>query len=305
MSSIQNVVLAGASGALGSRVLEALIDSAVFKITVLARKSSEAQFPPSVQVVHVDYESIPELTAALTGQDAVVSTVGGAGTMSQIPLIEASIAAGVKRFIPSEFGADAGNPNAAKLPVYQRSIAIHKALQEQAKVHPEFSYTLIRNGMFLDWGLVRQYHFAFSSETPPFYDGGDRPFSTTTLYTVGRAVAGVLGHLEETKNRVVYVHDMIVTQRQIMGIAQKIAPEKKWNPVTVNITDLVAKSRESYAKGVFDLNSSIGFLCQAVYGEGYGGEFQKVENELFGIPLKTEADLEELVRNVMSASVPN
>ena len=60
----------------------------------------------------------------------------------------------------------------------------------------------------------------------------------------------------------------------------KIAPEKTWNPVTVNITDLVAKSKESYAKGVFDLIASIGFLCQAFYGEGYGGEIHNVDNEL-------------------------
>jgi hypothetical protein len=231
-------------------------------VTVLARKLSESQFPPSVRVAGVDFESIPELTLALTGQDAVVSAVGPAGIMTQVPLIEAPVAAGVKRFIPSEFGADAGDANASKLPVYQRSIAIHKALQEKVKTNPEFTYLLIRNGMFLDWGLIRQYHFhfAFDSETPPFYDGGNRLFSTTTLATAGRAVAGVLLCLDETKNRVVYVHDMIVTQRQILGIAQKIAPERKWNPVNVNITDLVAKSQESYAKGVFDLNASIGFL---------------------------------------------
>lgn len=88
--------------------------------------------------------------------------------MTQTDLIQAAISAGVKRYIPSKFGAAAGNPSASKLPVYQCSIAIHKALQEEIKVYPEFTYTLIRTGMSLEWGLARQYHFTFESETPPF-----------------------------------------------------------------------------------------------------------------------------------------
>jgi hypothetical protein len=66
-------------------------------VTVLARKLSQAQFPPSVRVARVDCESIPELTLALTGQDAVVSAVGPAGIMTQLPLIEASVAARVNQ----------------------------------------------------------------------------------------------------------------------------------------------------------------------------------------------------------------
>lgn len=218
---------------------------------------------------------------------------------TQLPLIEASIAAGVKRFVPSEFGSDTGNPKSSKLPFYQTKIAVHQHLQEQAAVHPEFTYTLIRNGVFLDWGLALGFHLQFDSETPPFYDGGDRPFSTTTLATIGQAVVGVLRHFDETRNRVVFVHDAVVTQRKILSMAQKIAPDRKWNPVTVSTVDMEANSRDSYAKGVFDLNSSLGFLCRAIFGEGYGGEFENVDNELLGIGFKTDAELGELVRAAM------
>lgn len=268
-------------------------------MTVLKRASSKAEFPPSVKVIPVDYSSVADLTVALTGQDAVVSALTTSAMATQLPLIEASIAASVKRFIPSEFGSDTGNPNASKLPVYQSKIAVHQNLQKQAVVHPEFTYTLIRNGVFLDWGLALGFHLQFDSETPPFYDGGDRPFSTTTLATIGQAVVGVLRHFDETRNRVVFVHDAVVTQRKILSIAQKIAPDRKWNPVTVNTIDMEAKSRDSYAKSVYDLNSSLGFLCRAVFGEGYGGDFQNVDNELLGIGFKTDADLEELVRAAM------
>lgn len=203
--------------------------------------------------------------------------------MTQTDLIQVAISAAVNRYIPSKFGADAGNPSASKLPVYQCSIVIHKTLQEEVKIHPEFTYTLIRNGMCLEWDLAHQYHFTFESETPPFWFGGNRPFSATAFATAGQVAAQVLRHLDETKDRVVYVHDRMVTQRQFLGIAQRIARERKWNPANVNIADLSGKSRESYAKEVFDLNTSSGFLCQAVFGEGNGREFLQADNELLGI----------------------
>lgn len=222
---------------------------------------------------------------------------------AQIPLIQAAIAAGVKRFIPSEFGSDTGNPRAAGLAVYQDKIAVHSFLQEQAAVAaPGFTYTVIRNGVFLDWGLAYGFFLRFDSERPPLYDGGERPFSTTTLATIGRAVVGVLRHPEETENRVVFVHDTVVTQRKILTLARKIAPEKRWEPVDVSTEDAEAESREKYARGMIDMESSMGFLCRAIFGEGYGAEFQEVDNELLGIGFKSEAELEELVRVAMSRS---
>ncbi|GAB1193923.1 hypothetical protein APSETT444_003160 [Aspergillus pseudonomiae] len=299
MSVIRNVAIAGASGDLGTPVLNALIESNKFNITVLTRHSSKAQFPATVRVIPVDYNSLPELTTALNGQDAIISTLTTAAMDVQHTLIDAAIAAGVKRFIPSEFSANIGNPKASTLPVYQSKIAVHKALQAQSAENPTFTYTLIRHGPFLDWGLRAGFFFDFRTETPPFYDGGDRPFSTTTLSTIAQAVIGVLTHFDETKNRPVYVHDLVTTQRQIYTIVQKLAPGRKWNPVDVSTAELEAKAREEWAKGNTDLRSIVGLLCRAVFAEGYGGELKEVDNELLGLGLKTEAELEEVVKAVL------
>jgi hypothetical protein len=42
----------------------------------------------------------------LRGQDAVISAVGATGFVDQKKFIDASIRAGVKRFIPSEFSSN-------------------------------------------------------------------------------------------------------------------------------------------------------------------------------------------------------
>ncbi|KXG45633.1 uncharacterized protein PGRI_034000 [Penicillium griseofulvum] len=296
---IRNVAIAGASGALGSPILHALLESELFNVSVLARRSSQSNFPASIKVIRVDYTSIQDLTVALTGQDAVVSALTTSAMETQILLVEAAVKAGVKRFLPSEFSANIGNPKAASLPVYHSKLAIHEVIEQKARDNPRFTYTLIRNSAFLDWSMAYGFFFTVGGGSTPFYDGGDRPFSTTTLATIGRAVVEVLRHAENTRNRAIFVHDLVTTQRKMLAIAQKVMPDRTWTPSDVSTADMENIAREKYANGMEDMVSSMGFFCRSVIGEGYGGEFQEVDNELLGIPLKTDADLEELIRGVL------
>jgi uncharacterized protein YbjT (DUF2867 family) len=110
MSTIKNVAIASAAGALGSAVLQKLVDCNLFNVRILRAKSSKSVFPVGMDVVDVDYSSIDWLKSALAGQDAVVFTVGTPGLAGQTTLVDAAIAAGVGRFLPSEYGVDLDNP---------------------------------------------------------------------------------------------------------------------------------------------------------------------------------------------------
>ena len=109
MSTIKTVAIAGASGHLGPAVLNTLLAAGIFEVTVFTRVSSNATFPSGAKVIPVDYASMESLTDALRGQDAVVSTLASVSLSAQFLMIDAAIAAGVKRFIPSEFGSNTYN----------------------------------------------------------------------------------------------------------------------------------------------------------------------------------------------------
>jgi hypothetical protein len=68
--------------------------------------SPTATFDASISVHKVAYDNLSSLTSPFRGQDAVVSTVGTFGISAQCSAIDAAIAAGVQRFVPSEFGGD-------------------------------------------------------------------------------------------------------------------------------------------------------------------------------------------------------
>lgn len=86
----------------------------------------------------------------------------------------------------------------------------------------------------------------------------------------------------------------------MLVITQKVTLDRTWTPIDVSTADIEIIARDKYPTGMIDLDASMGFFCRSDFGDGYGGEFKEVDNKLLGIPLKTDADLEELIRGVLS-----
>lgn len=93
-----------ASGNIGAGVLPLLLKSGL-DITVLSREGSSATFPKEAKVIKSDF-SKESLFQALKGQDAVVSMLPIIALGEQAKVAEAAVKAGVKKFIPSEYGSD-------------------------------------------------------------------------------------------------------------------------------------------------------------------------------------------------------
>jgi uncharacterized protein YbjT (DUF2867 family) len=295
MPALKNIALAGASGALGAPVLKKLQVSGRFNIRVLRRIGSSSTFPSDVDVVDVDYDSVDSLAAALKGQDAVVSTVASAPVLAQRTIIDAAIAAGVKRFIPSEFGSDLSNHRNRASPVFAHKVQIEEYLSEKAKTS-DITYTYIYNSAFLDWGLEQNFLLRHSDYTPDLIDGGDITFSATTLSSVADAVVGVLTHPDETQNRAVFIEDVKITQNKLLDLAKKAAPEKPWQPRVVKLDDLTADADARLAQGDFGPATFVPYLYRAVMDPRNGGNFAKTDNELLGVKGLTEEEVFEIVK---------
>jgi len=136
------------------------------------------------------------------------------------------------------------------------------------------------------------------SGKPRIFDGGDRRFSVTTLETAAQAVVGVLEHPDETKNRGVYVQDLLITQNKILALAKKVAPEKtkSWEPVPTSTALLKSASDAALAEGDHSLLVLFNYLFVSFFAEGYGGQYEKLDNELLGVAgNKTDADVEAIL----------
>lgn len=228
--------------------------------------------------------------------------LGKAALASQPKLIDAAVAARVKRIIPSEFGGNLRNAKCREFPIYQAKVEVEEQL-ERHRAQSGTSYTLIFNNVLLDWGLTEGLMMAPQDRRVRLYDSGNSVFSTTSMATVGRAVVGVLDRYRETSNRAVYVHDIAITQNELVAMAQKAIGDdgwKEWTVVHESTAQLEAAARSDLARGLASAHTFFGFAVRAAFAEGYGGHFHTVDNELLGILEMDRKQLQMLVSMVVA-----
>jgi uncharacterized protein YbjT (DUF2867 family) len=299
MSAIKNVTFVGGSGLLGTFVLDKLLSSIRFNVQVLKRAGSSSTYAAGAKVVETDFTDFESLKVAFEGQDAVVSVVGEAGLLGQKIMVDAAIAAGVKRFLPSNFGSNMSNPNSRMLPVFAPKVVVEDYLVEKSKT-TELTYTFVYTGVFTDFAIQKNIIVDFSKYQPTLFDGGDYRFSSTSMSTIGDAVVGVLSHPTETRNRPVYVSEIILSQNQLLAVARKIAPSKPWNPVNASLDAMLESSKELFAKGQHDLRTALPMLLKSILDPEFGTEFTENDNELLGIKTATEEYVVELLTSLLN-----
>jgi len=150
-SLIKNVILIGAGGRLGPHILSAFDADPYFTVSIISRNSSTSTFPSHLKVHRVgdDYPE-EELLKAFKGQDAVISTIATSNVAHQKTIIDIAVKAGVKRFLPSEFGSDTLNENAmAILPQFfkekRETVEYLKGKEKEG-----LTWTAVVNGPFFE-----------------------------------------------------------------------------------------------------------------------------------------------------------
>lgn len=297
MSTIKTVAVAGASGAVGEPLVQELLN-ANFTVTALTRANSTSTFPSSVKVANVDYNDVESLTSALKGHDALVSTMSSASIDQQHKLVDAAMAAGVKRLIPSEFGCDISKPETRQLPVFAQKVQIEEDIERKTR-GTQTTYTFIFNNVFLDWSLDKKFGIDLQEKKMEILDGGETVYTTTPIPFVAKGVVGVLQHPDETANKSVRLHGTNLTQKKFLEIAQRVVGKDGWQITEANTADLEKQSYEILKQDPGNIYGWIpGFLKRAIFAEGYGGSFsQNNDNEMLGLKELSESEVEDIVRS--------
>lgn len=280
--SIKNVAVVGASGNIGAPITEALL-AAGFNVTALTRESSSSTFPAGVTVKKVDYESVDSLKAALQGQDAVVSAAATPAVGKQYPIVDASVAAGVKRFVPSEFGINTRTVQDQGLKtILGGKVQVLDYIIKKSEENPSFTWTAFTNGLFFDWGLrLSGLGFDKATKKAAIVDSGDTPFFASNLSFIGKAVAASLARADQTANQYLSIASVTTTQNQLLRIVEEESGAQ-WQREPVKSSDLTKIGEEKLAKK--DFSAFRDFLQAYLYRDG-GDSAKGVElaNGLLGL----------------------
>jgi uncharacterized protein YbjT (DUF2867 family) len=284
----------------GSNVLNALIDLNRFNITVLTRKEG-ASFPAGVTARVADFTSVEALTEILKGQDAVVDTTSSMEIQTPINLINAAAAAGVYRYITSDFGMDPLNPKVASLPVFARKAASFRAAKE-AHERTGMTYTAVTTGAFLDWNLQNRF-----AGIDPFdkkvqwFDEGTHVVPWTTLESIGKAAAAVLVHPAETENRPVYVSSIVKSQKEVVQAAKEALGADGWETTHIDMEALFQQAMEGFKAGDYSGQTMGPMIQYSMANPDYSGPWDKDDNALLGVTAMTDGELKELIKELVAA----
>ncbi|EJD52496.1 NAD(P)-binding protein, partial [Auricularia subglabra TFB-10046 SS5] len=287
-------------GPFGTTMLEQLL-SAGWHVVILARTPSKFEARANTTVVPFDTPEDPAtLVAAMRGAQVVLCTANAGGTDAfalQKPLIDAAIAAGVKRFVPTEYAADMAHPKSLAAPVYEARRKVINYLKEKA-AEGKIEYTVFHTGGLFEWGLKNGFlKFDLKARKAYIQDGGNDPAVASTDLTCARATVAALSpeHFASTANRVLRVGDASITQNQLLGFLEK-ATGTKWEVVHETSAENLKRGLDNLQRGVVNLDVLRDIIVAAVYTKDGSASWGEGDNKSIGLQT---VDLQKVVDEVV------
>jgi len=167
------IVVAGATGDLGGRIVKALLKQGA-EVRAIARNGSDAKKLKDlenlgVSICQVDMSNISEIANACKNVSCVVSALAGLRDVivdTQLNLLNGAVKAGVPRFIPSDFATDF-----TKIPMGEnRNFDLRKEFKEQLD-KSSIKATSIFNGGFAELIRYDTPFFDTKNKTIAFFEG--------------------------------------------------------------------------------------------------------------------------------------
>jgi len=304
--TLHNVVVIGATGNLGPSIVSALLERKehfTHITAVTANDPNDAKFNDlkhkGVKVVQANFKEQHSLAQAFkaANADAVISTVGGGAFDDQTTIVDAAVEAGVKRFIPSEFGVDTTDPAVSSLPVFGSKVKVHHHVEELAK-QGKITYTNIVTGGFADWGLKNGFlGFDLQKHHATLWNNGAHLSPFTAVEDIGRFVAASLFHAEVSKNKTLRFASFIANQHEILQALEKVSG-KQWTIGHTTTAESEKKAFEALGKEPKDIFT---FFIESIHAVIFDGRSvyhdRATDNYLF--PEVKTASLQEVVRAVL------
>ena len=239
---MQHILLAGPTGNLGPYLVKELIahNKDVYALIRPESMSNPEKVNPlkalGVNLVSGDVNDPISLDHACAGMDGVISALGGGQIMQQGALLKAAKAAGVKRFIPSEFGIDphAAGPGACDL--FDAKAAVQQMIFDSG-----IDYTMIYTNGFMEFwasGLGQLGNVATSGKVSVFGDGNVKA-SMIALPDIARFTVAILDDPAMVKKEV-RITANVMTQEELIAVWEKLTNTNvKRNSISVEELDQI------------------------------------------------------------------
>ena len=222
----KSILVAGGTGNLGGRVVNALLERGA-EVRVVVRSSSDIEKLNKlerlgVKVIQVDMSSVEELSNACIGVSCVVSALQGLRDViveTQTVLLDAAIKTNVPRFIPSDYSIDF-----TKFPPGEnRNLDLrrdfHKRLDKSS-----ISATTVFNGAFAELLTGQMPLILFKLKRVLYWGDADQRMDFTTIDDTAAFTASAA--LDPSAPRILRIAGDQVSARELTALVSEVTRKK-------------------------------------------------------------------------------
>ncbi len=187
------VLLAGATGMLGSRIADHLLASPDTRLRLLVRSSGDAKLKPlldrGAELIEGDLTQPASLERATTGVDVIVSAVQGGPEIivdGQVALAKAGKRNGARRILPSDFGLDLFKATPGEHMMFDLRAKADRAIADIG-----LEQVNILQGGFMEMFLPGRGAIDLDAGTVSFFGDGHMPVEVTSIEDTARITTRV------------------------------------------------------------------------------------------------------------------
>ncbi|KAH9978219.1 NmrA-like domain-containing protein [Lactifluus volemus] len=190
MSGYKKFAVVGAGnigGFITRQLLEEKSAGNINEVVVLTRQDSKATIEGGAKVIPVDYNDHQSMKNALVGVDVAICTIAIPALKVQEGIVRAAKDAGVKLFVPSEFG---GTTEGETEGFFGEKASIQDQLRDL-----NLPYAVFYTGSFSDYIWTSYLDLDVTSGHVSVGGKGDKQLPYTSRLDIARYISYVLTHL--------------------------------------------------------------------------------------------------------------
>jgi NAD(P)-dependent dehydrogenase (short-subunit alcohol dehydrogenase family) len=218
-----SIVVVGATGNLGGRIVTALLTKGASVTAVVRPSSDPAKLDElrqkGVTVIQSEMTDAQELAPAFDGATVVVSAVQGLRDVivnTQSVVLDAAVAAGVARFIPSDFSSDFTKLTAGE----NRNFDLRREFRAYLDQTP-IQATSILNGAFADLLAYDMPLLNFKTKQVGYWDDADWHIDFTTMDDTAAFTAAAA--LDSTTPRFLRTASFQISPNELAAVAGQVS----------------------------------------------------------------------------------
>lgn len=249
------ILVAGATGNLGQRIVQSLVKQGV-EVRVLVRPGTDKEKIArmeawGVKIVVVAQWTTEEIKSACADVSCVVSAMAGLREVivdAQKILLDAAIAAGVPRFIPSDYSLDFTTFSDGE----NRNLDLRREFHTYLDQTP-IAATSIFNGAFMDMLLDQMPMILVKPKRILYWGSADQLWGFTTIDNTAEYTARVA--CDESSPRYLHIAGDLISPREVQTVTSEVLgmPFRLFRPGGQGLLGMIIKLTRLLSPGKTEL----------------------------------------------------